>query len=399
MPGSHIIRINTPQEARIVLEQIGVDPGAYKYMLPKAVHRCIKLKDINSRQAIIIKQEMLARGGEAAISRNALYGEGVTDVLLIGTLRQFELLVEKLKKQPMGLVKLAEEIDNLLRNMQTRPKIINLANGKTLEIGKKTLIMGILNITPDSFSDGGRYFSKESAAVRAMEMIEQGADIIDIGGASSRPNSIMVDEKEELDRILPVLELIHNLPVPISIDTCRSLVARAALDSGANIINEIGNLKLDPKMADVLLEKNAPVILMHNRLQMNQGQPYTDTVADIIAELQESVGQLSDAGFDRDKVIIDPGIGFGKSPKDNFLIIKQLPAFKSMGYPVLIGLSRKSFIGQALDLGVNERLEGSLGLLAVSIINGASIVRVHDVQASKRVARIVDEVVYGLHNC
>ncbi len=393
MNGHHVVYIANQREARSILEEIGSDQGSYPYMVPKAIHRCIKLKNISAAAANIIKQEMLSRGGEAAIAREAIVDRNRTDVLLMGTMRQYDLLIDKLKKQPLGLGKLALEIKNLLYNLEIEPRSLELANGKTLEIGKKTIIMGILNVTPDSFSDGGKYVEPDRAIAHAWEMIEQGADIIDIGGASSRPDSIMADEEEELKRVLPVVKSLAAQGITISVDTCRAAVARAALDNGAHIINDIGSLKLDSNMLPVISEKQAPIILMHNRLQINQGQVYKDIISDIVREIQESIELLENAGLSRNNIIIDPGIGFGKSPDENLYIIKQLSAFKSMGFPVLVGISRKSFIGRILDLEVDERLEGSLGLMAVSIMNGADIIRVHDVKESARVAQIVDAVV------
>jgi dihydropteroate synthase len=393
MPRHHAVYIADQDQAISFLQDIGCDPGSYPYMAPKAVHRCIKLKDISPVAANIIKQEMLSRGGEAAIARAAINGQSNTDVLLMGTLRQYGLLIDKLKKQPLGLKDIAAELEAIITNLDRGTRIMKLANGQEMELGSKTLIMGILNVTPDSFSDGGKYMEGDLALARAAKMLEEGADIIDIGGASSRPNSVMVDEEEELRRVLPVLKGLANQGVIISVDTFRSRVAKAALDHGAHIINDIGALKLDEAMLPFLCSYGAPVILMHNRMQLNQGQPYNDLIADILAELGESADRLKEAGFDPSKIMVDPGIGFGKNVQQNLLIIKQLTAFKGLGYPVVIGLSRKSFIGQILNLKVEERLEGSLGLMAVGIMQGADIIRVHDVKESKRLAQIVDQVV------
>ncbi|KUG05000.1 dihydropteroate synthase [hydrocarbon metagenome] len=393
MNGHHSVYIANQEEARSILGKIGSDPGSFPYMAPKAVHRCIKLKNISCAAANIIKQEMLSRGGEAAIAREAIIARSRTDVLLMGTIKQYELLIDKLKKQPLELAKLAAEVKNILDSLESGSRTLELANGRELEIGKKTLVMGILNVTPDSFSDGGKYIETDRAIAHAWEMIEQGADIIDIGGASSRPDSVMADQEEELKRVLPVVKNLSAQGITISVDTCRAGVARAALDNGAHIINDIGSLKLDPNMVPVISEKQAPVILMHNRLQINKGQAYEDIISDIVGELQDAAESLERLGLNRSKIMVDPGIGFGKSPGENLLIIKQLSAFKSMGFPVVVGISRKSFIGRTLDLDVDERLEGSLGLLAVSIMNGADMVRVHDVKESCRVAQIVDAVV------
>jgi len=392
LPGSHVILIHNEQEARRVLEEIGVDPGAYPYLLPKASFHCIKLKDISFRGANIIKQEMLSKGGEAAIPRQALNGEGSGDVLLMGTLKHYRLLLRKLKVQPFGLKKVAAEIESILAGLEPKPQTIELPHGKSLKVGERTLIMGILNITPDSFSDGGKYLNPDQAVKRAREMIDEGADIIDIGAASSRPDSVMAGEEEEIQRLLPVMERLVTEDIIISIDTFRGEVARAALENGAQIINDIGSLQLDSQLLPVLVEKQAPVILMHNRMQMRAGEPYRDLIADIIIELEDAIGQAVDAGLPGDKIIIDPGIGFGKTLEENRLLLKRLGDFCSLGKPILIGASRKSFIGQTLGLEVNERLEGSLATVAMAIMNGADIVRVHDVKASKRVAAMTDAV-------
>ena len=392
MSGSHVILIRNQQEARRVLEEIGVDPGAYPYLLPKASFHCIKLKDISFRGANIIKQEMLSKGGEAAIARQALFGKGSGDVLLMGTLKHYRLLINKLKVQPFGLKKVATEIENILVALEPKQQIIELPHGKSLKLGERTLIMGILNVTPDSFSDGGKYLNSDQAVKRAREMIDEGADIIDIGAASSRPDSVMAGADEEIQRLLPVMDKLAAQDIIISIDTFRGEVARAALENGAHIINDIGSLQLDSQLLPVLVEKQASVILMHNRMQIRTGEPYRDLVADIITELEDAIGHAVEAGLPGDKIIIDPGIGFGKTPGGNRLLLKRLGDFRSLGKPILIGASRKSFIGQTLGLEVNERLEGSLAAVAIAIMNGADIVRVHDVEASKRVATMTDMV-------
>ncbi len=257
MSGSHVILIRNQQEARRVLEDIGVDPGAYPYLLPKASFYCIKLKDISFRGANIIKQEMLSKGGEAAIPRQALSGAGFGDVLLMGTLKHYRLLLRKLKVQPFGLKQVAAEIETILAALEPREPTVALPHGKSLKLGERTLIMGILNVTPDSFSDGGKYLNPEQAVKRALEMIDEGADIIDIGAASSRPDSVMAGEEEEIQRLLPVMERLVAEDIIISIDTFRGQVARAALENGAHIINDIGSLQLDSELLPVLVEKQA----------------------------------------------------------------------------------------------------------------------------------------------
>lgn len=255
-----------------------------------------------------------------------------------------------------------------------------------MQLGQRPLIMGILNVTPDSFSDGGRYIDPGRALEHARQMLEEGADIIDVGGASSRPGSEMADEDQELGRVLPVVEKLLQENCLVSVDTFRGKVARACLERGVHIINDIGRLQMDDSLLPVLIEHQAPVVLMHNRMQLKQNEPYEDLISDILIELEESIDQALQGGLTRDQIVVDPGIGFGKNAAQNRLIIKHLAEFRSLGYPVLLGASRKRFIGQTLDLEVDDRLEGSLAVAAVAVMNGADIIRVHDVKASRRIA-------------
>lgn len=387
----HAMFLENQAEVRAVLETIGVDDGAYAFLIPKGMFHWVKLKNIPCRGANIIKQEMLSKGGEAAVSRHALYGEGVTDVLVMGTVKQYRLLIKKLRLQPFGLRQVAAELQILLDNLETEPRAIELCNRRSLQLGRRTLIMGILNLTPDSFFDGGRY-SGDQALRKACQMREEGADIIDIGGASTRPQADIVGEAEEMQRVLPMVKLLANEDMVLSIDTFRSRVAQACLDAGAHIINNIGALRLDPELIPLLAVKDCPLILMHNRLQIDPGRPYQDLIADIINELDIMIKEAIAAGVAAAKIIIDPGLGFGKTPAHNRLLIKHLAAFKGLGRPLLLAASRKGFIGQTLDLDVEQRLEGSLAVLAAGILNGADIVRVHDVKESRRVADMIDAI-------
>lgn len=387
--------ISDLQEARYYIDQIGAAEEAYLFMAPKAVHRCILLKDIPCRWANIIKQEMLAKGGEAAVSRESLYAEGDTDILLMGTFKQYRLLIKKLNMQPDFLKKLGQEIRAILDNLEPNPFTMELAGGRTLELGARTLIMGILNITPDSFSDPGHYFKKEAALARAMEMVEQGADIIDVGGASSRPDSAMAEAEEELNRVLPLIKSLAREEVIISVDTFRGAVARECLAAGAHIINDIGGLQMDQELLPVLADFKAPVVLMHNRLQYNHGLPYQDLLSDIIGELGASIKQAVNGGLKPEQIIIDPGIGFGKDRQQNLTLLKRLRDFKTLGKPILIGASRKDFIGRVLNAEIAGRLEGTMAVTAAGIMNGADIIRVHDVKENVKVAQMTDAIVHA----
>ena len=265
---------------------------------------------------------------------------------------------------------------------------------KEFDFSRRTYIMGILNVTPDSFSDGGRYFTVDSAVEHAMKMIEDGADIIDVGGESTRPGSEPVPLEEELRRVIPVIkEIVKRTDVPISIDTYKSEVARQALDNGAVIVNDISGLRFDEKMVEVIAQYNASVVIMHIKgtpKTMQQNPCYDDVISEIYGYLSEGIERAQSYGIKQ--IIVDPGIGFGKRLVDNLEIIRRLREFKSLGYPILIGVSRKSFIGNILNLPVEERLEGTAGAVAISVWNGANIVRVHDVKEMTRVVRIVDAI-------
>lgn len=395
MQGHHFIEINDCKQARNLLTAIGADLAGIEYMAPKGVFRSLKLKNIPCSAANLLKQEMLSKGGEAAVCRHTIYGEGTTDVLLTGTLNQYAQLLIKLKQQPFRLKALAADIQAILNALEPGSKKIRLARGQELELGQHTIIMGILNTTPDSFSDGGSYLKPEAALDHAQQMIEEGADIIDIGGASSRPGANIASAEEEIRRIMPVVEKLAGENIIISIDTFRADVARTALEAGAHLINDIGRLQMDPDLVTVLAEYKAPVVLMHNRMQFNQELVYKDLMADVITELDESIQQAKQAGIDLDQIIIDPGLGFGKTVEQNRDIIKNLKSLQSMGFPILIGASRKSFIGSTLGLPVQERMEASLAVLVMAIMNGADIIRVHDVKESVRAARMVDAVVHN----
>lgn len=261
----------------------------------------------------------------------------------------------------------------------------------TIELGTRTLIMGILNVTPDSFSDGGRWSNVDLALAHANEMVENGADLLDIGGESTRPGHAPVSAEEEMRRVLPVIErLAKELPhVPLSIDTYKASVARAAVEAGAHIVNDVWGLRADQEMAKTCAELHVPVILMHNRQTPHE----SDVLANILRDLQESVALAQAAGVHNEQIWLDPGIGFGKTQEQNLYTMQQLEHICALGYPVLLATSRKSMIGNALGLPVEERLEGTAATVALGIAKGVDMVRVHDVKEMVRVARMTDAMV------
>jgi len=269
-------------------------------------------------------------------------------------------------------------------------KVIYVCRDKRLEIGQKTYIMGILNITPDSFSDGGKYDSIEAAVRKAKEMVSEGADIIDVGGESTRPGYTFVESDEEIRRVVPVIErLTKEIDVPISIDTSKADVARKALEAGAHIVNDIWGMQLDTGMATVVGEFGAGVIVMHNK----NGTDYVDMITEIKEFLQNSISIAQKAGLKSESICIDPGIGFGKNFDQNIEVMSRVKEFKALGYPVLLGTSRKSFIGKVLDLPVEDRVEGTAATVALGIAYGVDFVRVHDVGQISRTVKMTDAIV------
>jgi len=271
--------------------------------------------------------------------------------------------------------------------------------GGEIELGKRTLVMGVLNVTPDSFSDGGLYFDKQLAIDRALQMVEEGADIIDIGGESTRPFSDPVPLEEELRRVIPVIEAIApKVAVPISIDTYKAKVASEALQAGASIVNDISGLRFDPDLAKVVSENGAGLILMHIKgtpKTMQLDPHYEDVILEIKEYLKESIKKAESEGVHPDSIVIDPGIGFGKKLNHNLEIFRRLRELEELGKPILVGPSRKSFIGEILGVPVSERLYGTLGAVAYCALKGVHIVRVHDVKAVRQVLDIIDAIESG----
>jgi dihydropteroate synthase len=268
-----------------------------------------------------------------------------------------------------------------------------------LTLGKRTLVMGVLNVTPDSFSDGGAFFSAKNAVQQALAMQHQGADIIDIGAASSRPGSAEISIGQELRRLLPVLEALRGkLKIPISVDTQKAAVVEISLGAGAEILNDISGLRRDPRIAEVAAKYKAPLILMHMRgtpLTMQKGPFARDVIKDVVSGLRKSIAIARKHGVERSQIVIDPGIGFGKSFDQNYELLAKLPLIAKLGYPLMVGTSRKGFLGATLardgkPAASGERIWGTAASVTASILNGAHIVRVHDVAEMKQIALVTD---------
>lgn len=265
---------------------------------------------------------------------------------------------------------------------------VTFCRGKRLDTSRP-LVMGILNVTPDSFSDGGRYNEIDAALSRAHEMVEQGADLIDIGGESTRPGATPVSEEEELKRVIPVIERIaREVDVPLSVDTYKSEVAKQALEAGAHIVNDIWGLKKEARMAEIVASYEAGVIVMHNRLDMEYG----NLVDDVVNDLKESIAIARTAGIDNSRIWLDPGIGFAKNVQHNLSIMNRLDAIVELGYPVLLGTSRKSMIWKTLGVAPEEAQAGTAATIALGIAQGCKIIRVHDVEMMKQVALMTEAI-------
>ncbi|HHT88776.1 MAG TPA: dihydropteroate synthase [Clostridiales bacterium] len=266
---------------------------------------------------------------------------------------------------------------------------------RVFPLDKGTYVMGILNITPDSFSDGGRHNRLDEAVSHALRMIEEGADIIDVGGESTRPNYTMISEDEELSRVIPVIEAIRRVTdIPVSIDTYKSRVADAACQAGADLINDIWGLRYDPDMVRVAVKNRVPVCLMHNRKTVD----YKDFYKDFINDMKECIRIALDAGISKDDIILDPGIGFGKTYEMNLYLLSHLKKLHELGFPVLLGASRKSVIGLTLNEPVENRLEGTLATTVVAVMNGVQFIRVHDVKENIRAIRMTEAIRYQSPN-
>ena len=385
-------------EAADILKRMDVDPYGIEAMLPKMVNMNIHVQGLPCKVANIIKQEMLAIGGDAAVARGAVACSiEKTDLILIGTLKQIRRFIEKIFFQPFGLKLLAESLDTLLDNLLAEHWTLKTSRRKMI-LGDRTRIMGILNVTPDSFSDGGRFDSPEKAVACGFQLVEDGADILDIGGESTRPGAEPVSLEEELRRTIPVIHgLSGKINVPISIDTTKAVIAGEAVAAGAEIINDISAMRFDEQMPTVIASSGAAVVFMHMRgvpQTMQKGDlHYALLQGEMIDFFRERLNTALSAGILPEQVIIDPGIGFGKTRSDNLKLLKYLPEFNVLGRPILTGPSRKSFLGQEGRGGAVDRLEETAAAVTAAFMNGSQVVRVHDVKAMKRVVAVADAIV------
>ncbi len=396
MSGRLYLRTASAQDRVIQdMQEIGVCQEGVDIMAPKSRYLVFMTRELDPRGANVLKQEMLAVGGEAAISYDAISDlSKPTDALIMGTERQFQIAIGKLRKQPFGLKEMAEKIEDAVETSSASRNRTLACGNKELRLGERTLVMGILNVTPDSFSDGGKFLDHDIATEHAKDMIEQGADIIDVGGESTRPGAEPVSLEEELGRAIPVIEALSDSDVPISIDTRKPEVLKKAVEAGASMVNVVGGLR-DDDMIKVAADAGIPVVIMHMLGEpgaMQNDPVYSDVMDDIVDHLGEQIERAVDLGVKPENFIVDPGIGFGKTVEHNLEIIGRLGELRILGAPVLVGTSRKSFIGKISGGEADQRREGSLASMVLAAANGADIVRVHDVGETKKALAVADAI-------
>ena len=393
--GIRYLHLTSEKEALDALKRADVDPYGIQAMLPKMFHLNIVLDGLECRVANIIKQEMLSLGGDAAVARGTVAcSVARSDVILMGTLKQMQRFAEKISAQPFGLGAISERLREILKNVFADSFLLRTPRREII-LGERTLIMGIINVTPDSFSDGGRFDSPEKAVEEGIRMAEEGADILDIGGESTRPGSDPVSPEEEMRRVIPVIRaLALRTDLPLSVDTMKASVAQKALAEGAEIVNDISAMGSDEAMAKVVADTGAAIVLMHMRgmpKSMQAGDlAYHSLRGEIIAYLRKGIERAGDVGIDPTQIMVDPGLGFGKTAADNMRLIRYLREFRILGRPVLVGASRKAFIGRVTGGTPVEREEGTAAAVTAAILNGGQVIRVHDVPMMKKVAIMAD---------
>ncbi len=383
-----VLSVSTPAQVRAQMELIGVDPSGILRMIGKAAQRNILLHRVSCGAANILKQEMLSLGGDAAVARGTVCCDVPhSDVMLMGTSRQLYALSKRLAAQPFGLREMGQQLVTVLeRHGRTSHQL--LGKGATLDLSRPC-VMGILNATPDSFHDGGTCADLDALLRRAAEQVRGGADLLDVGGESTRPGAPQISQDVELERILPLVEALRReFDLPVSIDTSKAEVARLSLECGAAFVNDISGLTFDPHMAEVVAKGEAGVFIMHTPARpevMQKHTSYTDLMTEVVESLKTSVAWAQEAGVASDAIALDPGIGFGKNLSGNLTLIQRLQEITDLGYPVLLGTSRKGFIGHVLKQPQpSQRLAGSLATIVLGLAHGARIFRVHDVEPSRQ---------------
>ena len=389
-PRARILAASTVREIAAALPGLGREGiGAISSSHPS---RVLIVDDLPLEEAARASTMIREAGGDTAMIGQRLVWSATPSVRAT--------ILDRLRQEP-SLVGFYGAVSNALARWSEPPHDLALPDGRVLALGRRTHVMGIVNVTPDSFSDGGRFFDRGDAIAHGLRLAEEGADILDVGGESTRPGAAPVSDDDETERVLPVVEaLAAKTTVPVSIDTTKAAVAKAALDAGAQIVNDVSAARFDAAMLPLVAQRRAPIVLMHmlgEPRTMQKDPRYEDVVGEIAAFLDDRAEVAIANGVDRDRIVVDPGFGFGKTREHNLVLLQRLRELRCLGFPVLAGTSRKSFIGATLgDLPVEERLEGTAATVALAVASGASIVRVHDVLAMRRVAAMVEGVLSGV---
>lgn len=365
-----------------------------KLLDKRAMFRVVRVSGVGIREVNILKQELTSRGGDVAVSEDLLaWMRENGGCLLMGTVAQFERLLPRLKGPDLGLQDLAESVETALRNYD----VSTPASHPRLPLIHAPLLMGILNVTPDSFSDGGLHLDLDSTVMLGLEMVARGATFVDVGGESTRPGAEPVYELEELKRVMPFVQaLARSLPGRVSIDTYKARVAAEALAAGAFMVNDISALRMDRDMVAVVRDADCPVVLMHmlGKPRTMQDEPvYRDVVEDVYAFFLERLNWAVDNGVKEENLLIDPGIGFGKTTTHNLELLRNLEAFRSLGRPIVVGTSRKRFLGEILGIEApRERDMATTATTAMAVMGGAHIVRVHEIPHNLQAAQVARAV-------
>ncbi|SMB91538.1 dihydropteroate synthase [Desulfonispora thiosulfatigenes DSM 11270] len=377
------------------IDLIGADKGSIPFFKEKAEILYFKIYGIRSAEANILKQELLSRGGDLVISHQCVVCKTEkTDALILATRKTLKQLINKLTFLPYwNLPKIKKQLEDYLK--ETNKDNLNLPKDRVLNIWDKPLLMGIINLTPDSFYAKSR-IKKDDLLLKVKEYIDNGADILDIGGESTRPGSDSVSKEEELERVIPTIQVIReNFDIPISLDTYKAEVAREGIKVGADIINDISGFEFDENMVDVIKETGAPIVIMHmkgNPKNMQENPYYDDVIKEVCSYFVGKIEYALNNGVKREQIILDPGIGFGKRLEDNLTILKYMDEFKMFNLPILIGASRKSVIKDVLNLPVDERLSGTLAITARAAELNTNIIRVHDIRENRQVIDMIEAI-------
>jgi dihydropteroate synthase len=391
-----LLSIRNPADLERELAAVGADPESWPIFAAKSRIVAVKLDGLSTAGANILKQTAIACGGDCAVNRAIVSGRvRRTDAVLLVTPRQLRVLADRLAAQPECVARLVPELVELSGRMLLPARVIKLGRG-TVDLGRRTYVMGILNVTPDSFSDGGRFLDPAAALDHAVAMAGEGADFIDVGAESTRPGARPVPAREQLARLVPVLRAVKKrVKVPVSVDTTIAVVAQAAVREGADMVNDVSALAGDPRMAAVVARFGVPCILMHMKGKprtMQRSPKYQDLMAEITGFLAAALERGEQAGIERSQMLVDPGIGFGKTVAHNLEILRRLAELESLGVPVMVGPSRKRFIGAVLDAPPDERVEGTIAACVLAAANGANVLRVHDVKPVVRALKLADAI-------